>query len=170
MIATLVLLLAVQDVPTQKHRITGLWSADRIDDLKDAVKALPEVGVVSVDLEAGEAVLSYDPAKLFAKVPPKDQIERLDNLLRNASRHTLGVKPLVPTPKEKLARVEFSVSGLDCKGCSLAAYESISRIDGVAQALVDFKSGRLTALIDPDKTTRAALEEALKKRQVKVNP
>jgi copper chaperone CopZ len=164
--AILVLLLA-QDVPTQKHRVTGLWSADRIDDLKETVKKLPDVAVVSVDLEAGEAVFSYDPAKLFPKIAPKDHVDRLDNLLRQASQSTFGVKPLIPP--EKRTRVEISVSGLDCKGCGLAVYEIVGRTDGVAQALVDLKGGRLVAFIDPEKTNKAALEEALKKRQVKVN-
>jgi copper chaperone CopZ len=77
------------------------------------------------------------------------------------------VKPLIPP--EKRTRVEISVSGLDCKGCGLAVYEIVGRTDGVAQALVDLKGGRLVAFIDPEKTNKAALEEALKKRQVKVN-
>jgi copper chaperone CopZ len=58
------------------------------------------------------------------------------------------------------------VLGLDCKGCCLGAYESIAKIEGVEQATASFKLGLVTALIDPAKTNRAALETALKQRNV----
>ncbi len=52
----------------------------------------------------------------------------------------------------------------------LATYESLCNIDGVVQATVSFKAGRVLALIDPVKTDRAALEAALKKKGVKLAP
>jgi copper chaperone CopZ len=58
------------------------------------------------------------------------------------------------------------VLGLDCKACALAAYESIAKIDGVEQATASFRDGLVTARIDPARTSRAALEEILKKRGV----
>ena len=67
------------------------------------------------------------------------------------------------TPREQLQRVEIPIAILDCRACCLAAYESISKIEGVTQATASFKEHRLTALIDPAKTNQAALEEALKK-------
>ena len=53
--------------------------------------------------------------------------------------------------------VVIPAAGLDCKACCLAAYETISGIDGVEQATASFKEGRITALIDPLKTDRAKL-------------
>jgi copper chaperone CopZ len=149
-----------------KHRITGLFSRDREDDLRETVKRMANVALVSVDFDAGEATFEYDAAKLFKDSKPKDYLERFDNLLRSASSHTFGARPLCTTPKDKLTRIEIGVAGNDCKGCNLAAYESISKIDGVEQATASFKDGKVTALIDPSKTNKAALEEALKKRQV----
>ena len=58
--------------------------------------------------------------------------------------------------------------GCDCKACALATYEAIYKIDGVAAATVDCKEGRVTALIDSSKTTQPALEDALKKREIKL--
>lgn len=159
-------LLTFADVQPVKHRVTGLFSRDREADLREAVKRLPEVEVVAIDFDSAEVTFSYDPAKLFPKMKEKDYLERFDNMLRTASTHTFGVRPLCATPKDKLARVEIGVLGLDCKACSLAAYESIFKIDGVEQATASFKEGKVTALIDPDKTNKAALEEALKKRNV----
>jgi copper chaperone CopZ len=159
-------LLAFADVQPVKHRVTGLFSREREADLREAVKRMTDVTVVAIDFDSAEVTFSYDPAKLFPKMKEKDFLERFDNLLRTASTHTFGVRPLCTTPKDKLTRVEIAVLGLDCKACSLAAYESIFKIDGVEQATASFKEGMVTALIDPEKTNRAALVEALKKRQV----
>jgi len=52
--------------------------------------------------------------------------------------------------------------------CALATYEAIYKIDGGAAATVDYKEGRVTALIDSSKTTQPALEDALKKREIKL--
>ena len=43
-----------------------------------------------------------------------------------------------------------------------------TRTDGVAAAKVDYEEGRLTALIDSNKTTQPALEDALKNCDVKL--
>jgi copper chaperone CopZ len=155
------------EVQTVKHRVTGLFSHEREDDFRETVKKIPDLTLVGIDFDSAEVTFSYDPAKLFAKgTKEKDYVEHFDNLLRKASTHTFGARALCATPKEKLTRVEIGVIGLDCKGCGLAAYEVLYKIDGVEQATANFKEGRMTALIDPEKTNRAALVEALKKRNV----
>ena len=107
-------------------------------------------------------------AVAFKGVKPDKIVESFDQKVRAASNYTLGIQPLCPTPREQLTRIEIPVVGLDCKACCLAAYEAIFKIDGVAQATASFKEGRITALIDPAKTDRAALEAALKKKNVKL--
>lgn len=150
-----------------KHRVTGLFQPDRVDDLRKVVAPLPDVTLVSVDFKSAEAVFSYDAAKLGGGKPEKAS-EHFDNLVRNASRSTFGIKPLSATPREKLTPVEISVSGLDCKACALVAYEAVARVDGVEQATASFKEGRVTALIDGTKTRRESLVEALKKARVEI--
>jgi copper chaperone CopZ len=157
---------APDDPPPLTHRITGLFSREREDDLRDVVKKMTGVTLVGIDFDRGEATFTYDPRKLFKDSKEKDWLERFDNLLKSNSSHTFGARPVCTIPTEKLTRVEIGVVGLDCKGCCLAAYESISKLDGVEQATASFREGRVTALIDSEKTTRAALEEALKKRGV----
>ena len=71
-------------------------------------------------------------------------------------------------PRDKLERVVIPTAVLDCKACCLAAYEAVAALDGVVQATASFKEGRVTALFDPTKTDRAKLEEALRKKGVKV--
>ena len=152
--------------PHWKHRITGLFSPDREADLRAALDRIPGVQLVSLDFQHAEGDFAYDPAVAFKETKPEKILERFSNLLGNVTHHTMAIAPLEPTPHEQLARVEIEVSGLDCKACALAAYESIYKVAGVAAATVDFKAGRVSAEIDSAKTSRAALQEALKKRGV----
>ena len=166
--AAILALLPACEVEQIKHRITGLFGKEREADLRESVQKMTGITLVSIDFDNGEATFEYDAAKLFKDSKPKDYLERFDNLLRQSSAHTFGARPLSTTPREKLTRIEIPVAGNDCKGCCLAAYESIFKIDGVEQATASFKDGVVTALIDPEKTNRAALEDVLKKRQVRL--
>jgi copper chaperone CopZ len=162
----IVLSLLGAEPETFKYRVTGLYDPSREAELKETVSKIEGIALVAVDFDTSEITLSYDQAKVFQKSKPKEVLERLENLFRKNSGHTFGIRPVCATPKEKLVRVEIGVLGLDCKGCVLSLYESVSKIDGVEQATASFKESKLTALIDPEKTNKAALEEALKKRTV----
>jgi copper chaperone CopZ len=161
----LILLLSAEQVT---HRVTGLFSPEREADLREAVKSMPEVELVSVDFERGEAVFAYDPARLFKGVKETERVQRFDQLLRQASRHTFGARPRLETPWEKLVPVEIPVAGLDCRACELATYEAIAKLEGVERATASYKDGKVSARIDPAKTNRDALIAALKKRNVTV--
>ena len=167
--------VAAEEIPAEpqpvKHRVTGLFSTDREADLKSVfVEKIPEVKLLSVDFKNSEAMFVYDADKLFNKPNPEQLIERFDNLLRNHTLGTFGIRAVCSIPQDKLTLVEIPVVGLDCKGCCLAAYESIYRLDGVEQATASFKAGLVTALIDPAKTDRAKLEAALMQRGVTLKP
>lgn len=149
-----------------KFRVTGLFAPDRVADLKTALQQLPEVTLAKVDFETSEATFQFEPAKTFPGAKPEQLVEQFDNRLRSASHHTLGIRAACTIPREKLTLVEIPVVGLDCKGCCLAAYESIYKLEGVEQATASFKAGLVTAWIDPEKTNRAKLEAALVQRGV----
>jgi copper chaperone CopZ len=151
-----------------KYQVTGLFAPDRVQDLREAVAGIPQVKLVGVDFKTAEATFEFDPAKAFPGAKPTEVMPRLDNLVRSASQHTFGVKPLCNVPVEKLKLVEIRVAGLDCKGCALAAYEAVAKLEGVERATASFREGRVTALIDPEKTDRAKLEAALKQHGVEV--
>ena len=151
-----------------KHQITGLFSPDREADLQVVFKQLPEFKLVTIDFKNAEASFEYDSAKVFPNAKPEQVIERFDNLLRQASRHTFGIKLRCSLPKEKLKLIEIPVVGLDCKGCGLGAYDAIYRLPGVELATASFKEGRVTALVNPEKIDRIELEAALKQRGVQL--
>lgn len=153
---------------TATHRVTGLFSREREADLREAVKRIPDLELKSVDFDRGEATFVYDAAKLFKGAKANERAQNFDRILKQASSHTFGIRPLCETPWEKLVQVEIPVAGLDCRGCELGTYEAIAKIDGVEQATASYKEGRVTARIDPAKTTREALVEALKKRNVTI--
>lgn len=150
-----------------KHRVTGLFMPEREQDLRDLVKTIPDITLVDIDFKTAEVTFDYDPEKLAPKVKPEQVKKRLNDLLRSASRGTFGIR-LTEPPTGKLTLVVIPVAGLDCKACSLAAYESIYLLEGVERATASIRDGQVTALIDPKKTDRATLEAALKKKGVKL--
>lgn len=148
-------------------RVTGLFDPSRVDDFRDVVAKVNGLTLVSVDYERAEATFMYDRKALGVGKPEQVQ-PRIDAAVRQACRSVFGVRPRSTVPREKLERVEIGIVGMDCKGCCLGAYETVAKLDGVEQATVSFRDGRLVAWIDPAKTNRGALEAALRKRQVKL--
>ena len=173
MIASVALMACATSAPAVEPtkltvRVTGLFSADREKDLREVFAEWPVVKIAGIDFDRAEVALTFDGDRLFPKAKPADVLARLHERLGNLSNHTFGVKAVSTVPKDKLKRIEIPVAGLDCKACCLAAYEIVAKIDGVEQATASFKEGRITALIDADKTDKSKLEAALKQRGVTV--
>jgi hypothetical protein len=156
------------DPVSVRYRIVGLYSPDREEDLRQAAKKMADVTLAEVDYALGEVTFRYDPAKLPKGAKPEQVQNHLENLLKNASNHTFALKPLSAIPREKLQRVEIAVGVLDCKACGYGLYLAVLNVAGVEQALADYKLGLVTAWIDPEKTDRSKLVDALKKREVRV--
>jgi copper chaperone CopZ len=150
------------------YRVLGLFSPDREKDLRTAFEDLTDFKLIKVNFDDAEITVEFAPAKLFPGQKPERVVELVNDKVRAATHYTFGVKPRRTTPRDKLQQVEIPAAGLDCKACCLAAYEAISGIDGVEQATASFKEGRITALVDPTKTDRAKLEDALRKKGVEL--
>lgn len=162
------------------YRITGLFQPDRVEDLRrqGGTLTLREGNATAVakldgvDYESAIVTFRYDAdAAPFRNRKPDQVIERLNQELRGPSRGAFQLFPVVATETVKLREERIPVAGLDCKGCAYGAYRAIAMIDGVERAVVSFKEGHVIARIDPAKTNRAALVDALRKAQVDVtNP
>jgi copper chaperone CopZ len=150
------------------YRVLGMFSRDREADLREVFKGFADLTLVAVNFDDAEITVEFVPAKAFPGAKPEQLVERVDQRVREATRHTFSVKPRRTVAPEKLEQVVIPVSGCDCKACCLAAYEAVAVLDGVEQATASFREGRVTARIDPTKTDRAKLEEALRKRGVGV--
>lgn len=156
------------EVPLNTYQVVGLFNPERVPAFREAAAELRGVELKSVDFEKAEATFRFDPNVLFKGVKPDEIVRRLDNQMRGISHSTFSIKPRSTTPREKLKLVEIPVVGLDCAGCCLGAYEIVMRVPGVEQATASFKAGLITALVDAEKTDRAAIETALKMRNVKL--
>ncbi len=149
-------------------RIIGLFAKERTADLQVVLDKW-QIKMLELDFNHAEGLLEFDAAKVLAGVKPPEYTARLDEMVRNASQGTFGLKPPSSTPKNQLKRIEIPVLGLDCKACCLAAYEIIARLDGVEQGTASFKDGRISALIDPKRIQISQMEAALKERGVTIN-
>ncbi len=164
---------AIADEPVKPEtftfRVLGLFDPDREADLRAAFRQLPDFSLDTIDFDDAEMTVSFVPGQVFPGTRPDQVIERFDQKLRSVSRGTFKVRPRRTVPRDDLQTVVIPISGLDCRACSLAAYDSIAEIGGVLQATSSFRQGRITALIDPSKTDRTKLVEALRKRGVDVS-
>jgi hypothetical protein len=163
--------LQADESPTATFRVIGLFEPERQEDLKETIKLLPALELVSLNYDTTEVTFRYDVSKLInaynpKKPPTPETIQKnIDNLLRNASHATFTLKAGPPSPKEKLQNVQVQAGILDCRGCRYAVYEAAIKVNGVEQATVA-PDGRLTAWIDGSKTNQGAIEEALKKARI----
>ncbi len=151
------------------YRVTGLFSKDREKDLRTGFADLaPDFKLISVNFDEAEITVEFAPAKLWPGQKPERVTELVNDKVRSVTHSTFGVKPRREIARDKLTEVVIPAAGCDCKGCNLAAYEAVANVEGVYRATASFKDGRVTALIDPTKTDRAKLVEALRKKGVSV--
>ena len=162
-----------------QYRLLGLFQPDRVDDLRRQASTLPaespnakgqpvEVKLVDVNYDTTTVTFSYDGATTFKKQPPEKIRERIDQLLRQASRGAFSIAEPSTLKPDQLRQERIAVAGHDCKGCDFGLYRAVASIDGVERVIASFKEGHVTAWIDPAKTDRVALLAALKKKEVDV--
>jgi copper chaperone CopZ len=153
------------------YRVIGLFSKDREKALRSGFDDLaPDFKLTSVNFDEAEITVEFSPAKLWPGQKPERVAELVNDKVRQATSHTLGVKSRRDIARDKLKTVTIQARGCNCAACNLAAYEIVAAVDGVYQATASFKEERITALIDPTKADQAKLEEALRKRGVDVGP
>jgi hypothetical protein len=155
-----------------RHRILGLSAPEREPDLRESMKAIPEVQLVGLDHDKAEVTLRYDFIVLFPNYNPKiplkpgDIEKRLDEKLRTATQGSFSLRPLCALPPNKLERLSIKIVIPDCKGCRLGTCNSISKIDGVELVRLGADFSEVIAWIDPMKTNREALIAAMKNARV----
>jgi hypothetical protein len=145
--------------PTVVMRVAGLCYPERAAELKAELAERSDVRIVTVDYERGEATFAYDP-----KRTKPDDLEHL------GGHRGFRIHPRSQIPVDQLTRLDIPVAGLDCKGCALGTANVVNRIDGVYHVMVDYRIGIVSLRVDPAKTGREALVEALTKGNVTVLP
>lgn len=152
-------------------KVNGLFILERVNDFRKMMLEFPEAKLTTIDYKTANATFSYSAeSELFRGAKPEQILERINNRVRKISGYTLSVKPVSAVARDKLERVEIPIIGLDCKACSFGVYGILTSIDGVQRATTSFKLGKAVVWLDPEKTNRQALVEALVKRNVKIVP
>ena len=166
------LLLSVTAAATERsvqYSVRGLFQPDRKVVLINAAKALENCRLVGVDYDTARVTFTYDDeTQGFKKAKPEQVLQQIDNQLRKLTNHTFTLLQPGALPEAGLQRIDFTIEGLDCLGCSYGAYSAVAALEGVDRATASFHDGKLTAFIDPAKTSREALEEVLKKKEIKL--
>jgi copper chaperone CopZ len=160
---------------TIEMRVQGLFQPDRVDAFKKYLATReqfmgdkPLVVLDKVDFDTNVVTLRVDQRTGLKDRTVADRVRWFDETVYYPSRGLYRLKALSEKPREKLQFVEIRVVGLDCLACGLGAYEAVQNLDGVETATASFKTGLVTAWIDPKKTDRAKLEESLKQRGVEI--
>ena len=158
-----------------RHRVFGLSDPSRELDLREQLKAVPELELTALDLQTAVATFRYDVTMLVpdAKKPPTAETiaKRLDELVKKASKNpvsghvTFSLRPLSSVPEDQLQKIEIQLGLSDCKGCRYTAYLACAKLDGVENVIVS-ETSLVTAWVQPSLTTREALIDALKKVRI----
>jgi len=155
-----------------RHGIRGLSAPEREPDLREAIEGIPGVQLVDLDHDKAEVTLRYDLSALFPNYNPKNPVKltdiekSLDGKLRSATQGSFSLRPLCTIPEEELQRVSIKIAIPDCKGCRLGTYNSIAKLDGVELVRLSGDFSEVLAWLDPKKTNRETLIEAMKKSRV----
>jgi copper chaperone CopZ len=149
------------------YRVIGLFAPEREKALRAGFEELaPDFKLIAVDFGEAEMTIEFSPSMLWPGQKPERVAELVNDRVRSATNHTLGVKPRREIARDKLQQVVIPAYGCHCAACNLAAYEAVAGVEGVYQATASFKDERITIVFDPTKTDRAKLEDALRKRGV----
>jgi copper chaperone CopZ len=161
--------IAAEEVE-RSYQITSFFIPERADAIRKDIETSHEgIKVVKLDFAKSTVTLRFDPEVVVPRAGKNTQSQ--DNLLNQLIRsHTQGLITLAePISREDLAEVTIPVAGLDCIGCSYAAYEAVRRVEGVEYAIASFKEGKVYCRFDDAKTNPRELQEALLKKQIPLN-
>ena len=160
----------VESVEWREIEVTlfGFFSPERERELHAAARRIPGAELLGVEFETATARF-----RLARDVEPwkgrddEQLVAQLNERLRHASGHTLGVEPL-SLGRDEWRQETLQISALDCAACSLAVYEMLRRVPGVEQVTVDLHEGRAVAWLHGSEVDRRALIEMLRSRGVGV--
>lgn len=155
-----------------RFRVSSLFQADRVDDLRALMaEKLPDVSISRIDFETGTASFGIETESVpqLKKEPTPEKVRaHLSQLLRTASKGVIDVLPLSDVPEAELVAAVIPVIGLDCKGCSFGAYRVVARVEGVESATASFANGTIRVRFDRRKTSLETIEAALGQARVMI--
>lgn len=155
-----------------RYRVTGFFMPERAEAIRKSFKELHEdITVARLDFDTATVTLRFDPSIVVPRGGRNSatQFAVFNQMLRGQTKGVIALLPRSEVPQEQLREVAIPIAGLDCIGCSYAAYETVRRVDGVDYAIASFRDGRVVVRYDSKKTSDQELVAALQKRQISLN-
>lgn len=128
----------------QHYKIEGMSCASCVAHVEKALRAVPGVRSVSVNLMTNEALVEA----------PDVQVDTLAKAVDQA-----GYKLVLPEAQKTL---DLSVQGMSCASCVAHVTQSLQKLDGVVDVSVDLVSGRARVAYDADTVRSAQLIDAVR--------
>ena len=126
---------------TSTFGIIGMMCASCVGTVEEAIRELPGIEDVSVNLTTERARVVYDPSK----VTP----ERIAKAVEEAGYQVA------------VSEVTMSIGGMACATCAQAIESSLMDLDGVYSASVNLATERVTVRYNPDSVTLPAIKAAI---------
>ena len=126
---------------TSTFGVMGMMCASCVGTVEGAIKELPGIKDVSVNLTTERARVVYDPSQ----VSP----EQIAKAVEGAGYQVA------------VSEVTVSVGGMTCATCAQTIESSLMDLDGVYSAVVNLATERVTVRYDPDAVTLPAIKAAI---------
>ncbi|MFO0974850.1 MAG: DUF1592 domain-containing protein [Planctomycetaceae bacterium] len=150
-------------------QVLGLFIPEQQAAFRSQMEQVEQAKLEALDYDRAEATLQIaTDGDLFRGVSDEQAVQRLNETIQHLSRGLFGIRPLSSVALKDRKRLDFQITGLDCKACSLAVHDVLIRQEGVIHATASFRDGVAVAWIDPATTERSVLLEALKNAGVTV--
>ena len=126
---------------TSTFGVMGMMCASCVGTVEGAIRELPGIRDVSVNLTTERARVVYDPSQ----VSP----EQIAKAVEGAGYQVA------------VSEVTVSVGGMTCATCAQTIESSLMDLDGVYSAVVNLATERVTVRYDPDAVTLPAIKAAI---------
>lgn len=141
--------------------VSGMTCASCVRRVERGLEKLDGVESASVNLATERAKVSYDPGV----VSPDDLRAAIEKAGYGVEElQTEGAQNGHQPPADALpGEITLDVEGMTCASCVRRVERSLSRIEGVNEASVNFATEQATVSYDPDRVDASALTAAVEK-------
>ncbi|MGG6293357.1 heavy metal translocating P-type ATPase [Leptolyngbya sp. AN02str] len=138
---------------TQHMQIGGMDCASCAAKIEVALERLMGVADVAVSVPTERLTITYNPSQI-TEAAIQHRIVALGYTVRQESPgHGQAVEPQV-----RLQTADVGIGGMDCPSCANKISAALEAIVGVAEASVNFATGKLRVVYDPQHTSEAVLQ------------
>ena len=169
------LFLSLSHLPAEEversYKVTSFFMPEREAAIREAFESAHEgLKVKALDFKTSTITLQFAPNLVVPRAGKNldTQLATLNQMIRGQTKGLIAISEL-PSHDTELLEVTIPVAGLDCIGCSYAAYDAVQKLEGVEYCIASFKEGRVFCRYDSTKTDPRKMEAALLKLRITLN-